>query len=69
MSYKDRQDDSKKKTSGIRLGTYVTLYNGTQGIVVESDRGYTTVKELQYVKEFESTVSMPTSQVRRLVNK
>ena len=64
-----RRNDKKKKHEGIRPGTYVTLYNGSEGVVSESDRLCTTIKELKYQKEFDSYVTMPTFQARALIKK
>lgn len=69
MGYKSRhKSSSKKKNEGIKTGTYVTLFNGKQGVVVYSYRSETTIKELEY-KDFDSTVSMTTAQAKTLVNK
>lgn len=67
MGFKKKQ--RKKSNGGIKPGTYVTLYNGYDGVVTESNRRETTIKELQFIKEFESTFTMPTSQAKNLVKK
>ena len=70
MKRRNNYNDRKKKVQeGIRPGTYVTLYDGSQGIVSESDRRTTTIKELKYQKEFDSYVTMTTSQAKQLINK
>lgn len=69
MGY-EKPDFKKKKTpkGTIRIGTYVTLFDGSRGIVIDSDRSHTTIKEIKY-RDFESTVSMTTSQAKQLVDK
>lgn len=64
MSFKK---STNKKHEGLKPGTYVTLYNGKQGIVTDSDKQMTTIKELD--RDLEFTFSLPTSQAKLLVNK
>lgn len=67
MAY--RESKPKKTPKGtIKIGSFVTLHNGSRGIVVDSDRSYTTIKEIKY-RDFESTVSMTTIQAKQLVDK
>lgn len=70
MGYNRKTNNAKKKDKGgIKPGTPVRLYDGSAGVVVDSDRSSTTIKEMKYIKEFTSTVTMPTSQAKQLVVK
>lgn len=69
MGYEKPEFDKKKKDlGGIKRGTYVILFDGSRGVVTQSDRSQTTIEELKY-KGFTSSVTMPTAQAKQLVIK